>query len=483
MFQTYELTYRRPAAPPFIVTEWRPRRHGGLGGVLLEIHLRVNLRENLHELLAIDGLLLQQQLRHPVQHGNVRLRQVLGAAVRTVHQVLHLLVDDVASLGAVVGPLRHRRPQERGPPAARQGHLAQLIAEAHLRDHHARRARHLLEVVARAGGDVVGAEDELLGDASAERHAHLVLQIAAGVQARLEALLRRREEGEPAGSAAGDDGDLRDGVVLRHERADQGVTRLMVRHQLALLLRHHRALLLGPGDDALERVRYLVLGDLLEVAAGGHDRRLVHQVLQVGAGEPGGAAGDLLKVDVGGERLAAAVHLEDLHAALHVGTVDSHLAIETPGAEEGGVEHVGAVGGGEDDDAGVALETVHLGKKLVDGLLTLVVAAAHAGATLAADGVNLVDEDDAGRLRLRLLEEVAHAGGAHADEELHELGGCGSDRGKRISGLLEQGVNLWVVSWGVERWLRRWRNGSSSKGSSVPTFRGPFEDLSRTFLF
>ena len=30
-------------------------------------------------------------------------------------------------------------------------------------------------------------------------------------------------------------------------------------------------------------------------------------------------------------------------------------AVEAAGAEEGGVEHVGAVGGGDDDDAGVAL--------------------------------------------------------------------------------------------------------------------------------
>jgi hypothetical protein len=37
------------------------------------------------------------------------------------------------------------------------------------------------------------------------------------------------------------------------------------------------------------------------------------------------------------------------------------------------------------------------------------VAAAHAGAAVAADGVDLVHEDDAGRVLLGLLEEVAHA--------------------------------------------------------------------------
>ncbi len=38
-----------------------------------------------------------------------------------------------------------------------------------------------------------------------------------------------------------------------------------------------------------------------------------------------------------------------------------------------------------------------------------------------ADGVDFVDEDDAGGLLLGLLEEVAHARSAHADEHLDEL--------------------------------------------------------------
>ena len=41
---------------------------------------------------------------------------------------------------------------------------------------------------------------------------------------------------------------------------------------------------------------------------------------------------------------------------------------------------------------------------------------------MAADGVDLVDEDDARRVRLPLLEQVAHAAGADADEHLDEVG-------------------------------------------------------------
>ena len=57
-------------------------------------------------------------------------------------------------------------------------------------------------------------------------------------------------------------------------------------------------------------------------------------------------------------------------------------------------------------DAG--LEAVHLGEHLVQRLLALVVPAAEAGAALAADGVDLVDEDDRGGLLARGLR-TGHA--------------------------------------------------------------------------
>ena len=106
---------------------------------------------------------------------------------------------------------------------------------------------------------------------------------------------------------------------------------------------------------------------------------------------------------------------------LHVGARHDDAAVEAARAQERRVEHVGAVGGGDDDDAVVRLEAVHLDEELVQRLLALVVTAAEAGAAVATDGVDLVDEDDAGRVLLALLEQVADAAGADADEHLDEV--------------------------------------------------------------
>ena len=171
----------------------------------------------------------------------------------------------------------------------------------------------------------------------------------------------------------------------------------------------------------------------LQVAAGGEQRRLVHEVGEVGAGEAGGAAGEHVEAHVGLERLALGVHLEDRLAALEVGAVDDDLAVEAAGAQQRRVEDVGPVRGGDEDHAGAGVEAVHLHEHLVERLLALVVAAAEAGAAVAADGVDLVHEDDRRGGLLGLLEQVAHAAGADADEHLDEVGA--GDREERHAGL------------------------------------------------
>ena len=169
--------------------------------------------------------------------------------------------------------------------------------------------------------------------------------------------------------------------------------------------------------------------------AHGVQGRLVDQVGQVGAAHARRAPGDQLEVDVGGDALVLAVHLEDGQALLEVGQRDHDLAVEAARAQQGGVEDVGPVGGRHHHDALGGLEAVHLREHLVEGLLPLVVAAAEAGAPLAADGVDLVDEDDGRRLLAGRLEQVAHPAGADAHEHLHEVGaGDRQERHARLAG-------------------------------------------------
>ena len=142
-----------------------------------------------------------------------------------------------------------------------------------------------------------------------------------------------------------------------------------------------------------------------------------------------------LEIDVRGQRHLADVHLEDALAADDVRVRHHDLPVEAAGPQQRRIEHVRAVGRGDQDDAFVRLEAVHLDEQLVQRLLALVVAAAEAGAAMTADRVDFVDEDDARRVLLRLLEHVAHAARADADEHLDEVGaGDREERHVRLAG-------------------------------------------------
>ena len=150
---------------------------------------------------------------------------------------------------------------------------------------------------------------------------------------------------------------------------------------------------------------------------------------------PGVVGGELGQIDVVRERNLARVDLEDRLAAGLVGQVDDDAPVEAAGPQQRLVEHVGLVGRGQHDDALAAREAVHLGEDLVQRLLLLARAADRNLSARAPDRVDLVDEDDRGRVLARLLEQIAHARRADADDHLDELRGAHREEGHaRLAG-------------------------------------------------
>ena len=157
------------------------------------------------------------------------------------------------------------------------------------------------------------------------------------------------------------------------------------------------------------------------LAAHGQQSRLVHQVFKIRTGEAGRAFCDGFKVNVIGKGLASGVYPQDRLAALYVGKPDIDLTVEASGTQQRIVEDVRAVGRRHYDNALVVAEAVHLDKKLVQGLLALIVSAAEAGAALTADSVDLINEYDRWGDLFGLIEQVADAARADTDIKLDKV--------------------------------------------------------------
>src|SRR6266849_3166790 len=374
------------------------------------------LAQDLVDLAAVDRLALEECLGHLVQHLEVAAQEALGALVGLEQEAAHLGVDRDGGLLGVVDLLGEVAAEEDLLLLLAEGHGPELLAHAPLAHHLARQLGGALDVVARPGRHA--AERELLRRPPAEEDGQLAEEVVlrVGVPVVERHLLR-----QPERHTARDDGHLVDRIGVRDELRHQGVARLVVGDDPPFLdADDHRA--------PLGAHHHLVLGDLevahrdpVLVLARGEQGRLVDQVLEVGAREARGLAREEVDVHVLADRDPAGVDLQDALAPLHVGARHDDAAIESAGSQQRRVQDVRSIGGGDQDDALVGLEAVHLDQELVERLLALVVPAAEARAAVAPDGVDLVDEDDAGGVLLPLHEEIAHARGADADEHLDEV--------------------------------------------------------------
>ena len=119
-----------------------------------------------------------------------------------------------------------------------------------------------------------------------------------------------------------------------------------------------------------------------------------------------------MKINIRGGLYLLCVNAEDSLASGKVGQLDGYAAVKASGTRKRGIERLGTVGRGENDNAVVAAEAVHLGQQLVECLLALVVSA-YLTVALFSYCVYLVDKYNAGRIFLRFLEQIPDPGGAH----------------------------------------------------------------------
>ena len=319
-----------------------------------------------------------------------------------------------------------------------EGERADVLAHAVVGHHSISLLGDALQIVERPGRNL--AEGQLLGNAASERSGQLVHHLLA----RGDLTFLGQIPGGAQRLAARDDRHLDQRAGVFENPAHRGVSRLVEGDHALLLVGDDLVLALQAAHDAVDGGEEVLFRNEFLVVARGDQRGLVADVGDVGARETGGLARQERTVQLRIELQRTQVDVENLLALLHVGKSHLDLAVETPGAHQCLVEDVGPVGGGQNDDARIGLEAVHLRQKLVQRIFALVVARESGVlAAGAADGVDLVDEDDAGSLLLGLLEQVADTRGAHADEHLDEIGTRNREErhvGLPCDGLGQQGL-------------------------------------------
>src|SRR5579864_3520877 len=142
--------------------------------------LRRPAGDEILQLLLVDGLILHESLGHHVQLLERGREDLTRALVVGLDDPPHLLVDGVRGDVRNLLVLRDAAPEEYLAGFLRVGERSELVRQAPLRDHVARQLGGALDVVGGAGGHLLGAEDQLLGDAAAEERRNGALEAALG---------------------------------------------------------------------------------------------------------------------------------------------------------------------------------------------------------------------------------------------------------------------------------------------------------------
>ena len=103
------------------------------------------------------------------------------------------------------------------------------------------------------------------------------------------------------------------------------------------------------------------------------ERSLVADIRNVSAGEARGVLGEEFNVKVVRKPNPLEVDLENFSPLLKIRKIDMNLTVETSGTKQCLVEDVRTVGCREYDDTGIGVESVHLGKQLVQSVLSFVI--------------------------------------------------------------------------------------------------------------
>lgn len=207
------------------------------------------------------------------------------------------------------------------------------------------------------------------------------------------------------------------------------MTGLVIRNKLLSFVGEGCTLLLETYLYAVHGIVNILLVDHFLLLSGCKDSCLVHNVGQISSGHAKTTLGDFIEIDVVSKGFALGMHSQDSCSSLEVRQSNLNLSVKATGTKQSLVKNIRDVSRSQYNDTSVALETVHLCEHLVDSLLTLIVTHADTLGSLSTDGIELIDEDDAGSVLFGLGEEVADSGGADTNKHFDELSGRDRDEG------------------------------------------------------
>ena len=186
-----------------------------------------------------------------------------------------------------------------------------------------------------------------LSHAACNSRSHLVEHLLLGGELLLVGQIPRSAER----LSARDYGHLQQRIGIGQHPADGGMAGFVMGYSVLLLIGNNLALALQAAYDTVDGIQEVLLVDSFLAVARSDKRSFIADIGNVGAGESRGLPCQEIYVETVYKLEVAHVDLEDVEPFLELRQFDVDLAVEAAGTHQSLVEHVGTVGGSEDDNS------------------------------------------------------------------------------------------------------------------------------------
>ena len=344
--------------------------------------------------------------------------------MRVFHNALHFRIHKACRVFAEVLVLNPFAANKNFFAGFADGQRAHGFAHAPLADHLAGHAGDAFDVVGGAGGDIV--KNDFFRHAATQQHHQIIAQEGARITV---AVFFRQLHGHAQGAATRNDRNLVYRIGTGQQAGSQGVTAFVVGGDALFFLGEDKTAAFAAHENLVLGILEIMHVQAVLIELGGLKGSFVDQIFKVGARKARCTASQHFQINIASKRRAFGVHFKNAAAATQIGRGHHDLTVKAARTQQGGIKHIRAVCGGNEDNAFIAFKAVHFHKQLVQGLLAFVMPAAKASATLTANGVDFVNKYQTGRVFLALNKKVANARSAHAHKHFNKVGaGNGEER-------------------------------------------------------
>ena len=147
---------------------------------------------------------------------------------------------------------------------------------------------------------------------------------------------------------------------------------LMVRGVAQLAQRHTVRPAPRTGHHTVDRLIDSPVVNKVCIRTGCKQSSLIKHICQISTGETRGTYGNCVQINIRDKRLALGMDFQDRFTPGKIRGLHGYLAVETPRAHKRRIQDIRPVGGSDNDQVCIVLETVHFHQKLVEGLFTLI---------------------------------------------------------------------------------------------------------------